>query len=108
VRMLTIDAVSLCCGTSFDEQTVLVAGGLYCEPLEPSAPLAAALPRGGLRGAPAVPFVYEDEPLPAAWTPEQCASFDSRCAGYNARTAKIGTRVAELVAAWHAVPMTFG
>jgi hypothetical protein len=145
---LTLDTVSLCCGTDFDEQTVLVAGGLYCEPLAaeppapaqaalpPAAPLPAALPLAApvpaalppaapapppvalppapaaaqaARRAPAVvQYVYEDEPLPTAWTPEQCAAFDTRCAGYHARMARVNARVAQLVGAWHAVPMTLG
>lgn len=137
---LTLDTVSLCCGTDFDEQTVLVAGGLYCEPLAaeppapaqaalpapaaPAAPLPAALPLAApvpapppvvlppapaARRAPAVvQYVYEDEPLPTAWTPEQCAAFDTRCAGYHARTARVNARVAQLVGTWHAVPMTLG
>jgi len=97
----SIKAVSL--RGFFGQQTVQVAGGLYCEPSTPSAHSGA-----GATVARAVQFVYEDEPLPSSWTPEQRAAFDARCATYRARTARIDARVAQLVGAWHAVPMTLG
>lgn len=108
---LTLDAVSLSFGgTDHEEQSVMVAGGLYCEPLAPPppAPVPPVAVRLGPVAPPAVQFAYEDEPLPSAWTLEQCAAFDARCAGYHARTARVGARVAQLVGAWHAVPMTLG
>jgi hypothetical protein len=109
-----INAVSLRYGAAggfFGEQTVQIAGGLYCEPLlAPSSAPASGHNRGAGAAAAraAQQFAYEDEPLPSAWTPEQCVAFDARCAGYHARTARIGARVAQLVGAWHAVPMTLG
>ena len=100
---------------------MLIAGGLYCEPLAavPPSPMpaVAAAAAGAGQAQPAagarlracdVKCAYEDEPLPAEWTPEQCAAFDARCAGYHARTARIDARVSQLVGAWHAVPMTLG
>jgi hypothetical protein len=99
----SIDAVSLHLGAKhgfFGEQTVQVAGGLFCEPLAPASTHSSAVRVKG--------FAYEDEPRPSAWTPEQCAAFDARCAAYHARTARVGARVAQLVGAWHAVPMTLG
>lgn len=101
-EMPEIEAVSLSCFTSFDENRVHIPGGIYVEPL----PVAVPPKHHWLQ-----PFVYETtekHPLPDAWTLEQRAAFYARCTEYRARTAHVDARVAQLVSAWHAVPMTVG
>lgn len=100
-----IEAVSLSSFTSFEENTVHIPGGIYVEPLPVAVPPQHPWD---------MPFVYEtsagseSRPLPAAWTPEQRVAFYARCTEYRARTAHVDARVAQLVSAWDAVPMTVG